>query len=187
MGSINFLPPLSAVTTLPPYGLSPSGTRSWNNHFFHDRPLFVVFYHSSRKVSNNTQAGVVRACRCKCCRGGLGRGMLSGVKKMQELGDYYSTQKCLLLPLSLLPLSFIPSSPFFFLSRINNFLIAHSLWPLNVSLVQFVLVEHPGMLAITVGKRCTTAEVVRGWRRWKIWPHDTICMCRNIRTKEGML
>lgn len=102
---------------------------------------FAVFYHGSTAELEWCLHADVNA------GAGSGEGHASDVKTMKELGDRYSTEKPLLVPLlhpSFMSYSlFLPSS---FLPSKSQQVITHNLWLSSVSLIQFMHMEHPGML-----------------------------------------
>ena len=97
---------------------------------------FAVFYHGSTAELEWCLHADVNA------GAGRGAGHASDVKTMKELGDRYSTEKPLLVP-HLHP-SFMSYS--LFLPSFQGPTGPHNLWLSGVSLIQFMHMEHPGML-----------------------------------------
>lgn len=173
-----------------------SGTVRWNKPFLPQASFRCGVFHRSRKEKQkNTQAGVVSACACwsgmrmriwsgVCMRMSIWGNALR-VKKMQELGDCYRTEKCLLLPLSFLhSFYFLPLS-FFLPFKSQQFLDC----PQSVAVQRFADSVRTCRACWYAGHSCRQMmrhrKVMGEWGRWQLWPEYNICMCTNITIKEG--
>lgn len=174
----------------------PSGTVRWNKPFLPQVSFRCGVFHSSGKEKQTTPmlewcahedlewcahaaVGMVCACGWQCWGNPL------RVKKTQELGDCYRTEKCLLLPLFFLhSFYFLPLS--FFLSfKSQQFLDC----PQSVAVQRFADGVRTCRACWYAGHSCRQVmchrKVMGEWGRWQLWPEYNIYMCTNIIIKEG--